>query len=120
MQLAKVDAEMSYEEVCRAHVESLVAAAAAAAHQTALSTRVASWQAKVGVSGYASEGLTCLFNLNDSRLSVDVVHTGVKYKTCTPAAGQANRMTCHSAQFCGIPSHSQQLCRPVPACQTAL
>ena len=60
LQLAKVSTEMSYEEVCRAHVESLVAAAAAAAHQTALSTRVASWQAKVLCSARCSAAGTVL------------------------------------------------------------
>ena len=40
--------EPSYEERCRAHVEALMAAAAAAEVQTELAARVAGWRAKIG------------------------------------------------------------------------
>ena len=120
MQLAKADAGMSYEEVCRAHVESLVAAAAAAAHQTALSTRVASWQAKVGfLVGfllYASECLACLFYLNDCGLSRAVVQLGVMRKACTLEAGQAGPTILHSSVAC----QCTQLYMPDLAFQIAL
>ena len=38
---------MSYEELCRAHTESFIRAAAAAEVQSELAARVASWRAKV-------------------------------------------------------------------------
>lgn len=37
----------SYEDKCRAHIEALMAAAAAAEVQTELAARVASWRAKM-------------------------------------------------------------------------
>ena len=41
------NAELSYEDACRTHIESLVASATATAHTTQLSSRVASWQSRV-------------------------------------------------------------------------
>jgi hypothetical protein len=41
------DGEISYEDLCRAHVESLISAAAAAEVQTELASRVSTWRMKM-------------------------------------------------------------------------
>jgi len=41
------DADISYEDLCRAHVESLISAAAAAEVQTELASRVSTWRMKM-------------------------------------------------------------------------
>jgi Condensin II complex subunit CAP-H2 or CNDH2, C-term len=41
------DGEISYEDLCRAHVESLISAAAAAEVQTELASRVSTWRTKM-------------------------------------------------------------------------
>lgn len=41
-------AELSYEELCAAHTEARMAAAAAAEVQTELASRVAGWRTKIG------------------------------------------------------------------------
>ena len=40
--------EVSYEDICRAHIEEFIAAAAAAETQTALGARVSDWRTKIG------------------------------------------------------------------------
>lgn len=40
--------EVTYEDICRAHIEQFIAAAAAAETQTALGARVSDWRAKIG------------------------------------------------------------------------
>lgn len=40
--------EVSYEDICRAHIEEFIAAAAAAETQTALGARVSDWRSKIG------------------------------------------------------------------------
>ncbi|KAK9815026.1 hypothetical protein WJX73_005192 [Symbiochloris irregularis] len=39
--------EVTYEDICRAHIEEFIAAAAAAETQTALGTRVSDWRTKI-------------------------------------------------------------------------
>ena len=39
--------EASYEDVCRAHIEAFISAAAAAETQTALGARVSDWRGKI-------------------------------------------------------------------------
>lgn len=46
--LSALGQEASYEDVCRAHMEAFIAAAAAAETQTALGARVSDWRHKIG------------------------------------------------------------------------
>ena len=46
--VSKLGQDATYEEVCRAHFEAYVNAAAAAATQTALGARVSDWRQKIG------------------------------------------------------------------------
>lgn len=45
---APTSANWTYEELCRAHIDRMLAAAAAAAARTDLSDRVGGWRARIG------------------------------------------------------------------------
>lgn len=71
--------ELSYEELCAAHTEARMAAAAAAEVQTELAARVSGWRSKIAP----------VLEEQDARGNFDI-------HTCAPRAVPRSRFLCYS------------------------